>query len=185
MVNYDQILAQVKIDVTLKGQLPPFDIEKNFEAIHTTVENLSDLESLFREDIPLFKPGTEISLFMKYIPKQQDLDRFVNYLKQRVIHDCNVPLTVKELKAEYHIDPYCKDIFKYLEKDYCRYVGKAQKVFKVQCENYVLLNGILFKITYDRQDKGEPSLVLCIPEKYNQQHCTNIIYLCWQDIQEW
>ena len=87
-------------------------------------------------------------------------------MKQRVIHDCNVPLTVKELKAEYHIDPYFKDIVKYLEKDYCRYVGKVQKVFKMQCENYVLLNGVLFKIRYDREDKGEALLVLCVPEKY-------------------
>ena len=100
VINYDQMLAPVNIDVTLKGQLLPFDMEKSFEVIHTTAEQLPDLESLFREDKPLFKPGTEISLFMKHIPKQQELDKFVNYLKQRVIHDCNVPLTVKELKAE-------------------------------------------------------------------------------------
>ena len=74
-------------------------------------------------------------------------------------------MTVKELKAEYHTDPYFKDIVKYLEKEYCRYVKKTQKVFKIQCENYVLLNGVLFKIRYDREDKGEPLLVLCIPEK--------------------
>ena len=36
VINYDQILAPVNIDVTLKGQLPPFDMEKGFEAIHTT-----------------------------------------------------------------------------------------------------------------------------------------------------
>ena len=70
VIDYDQILAPVSIDVTLKGQLPPFDMEKGFEAIHTTAEQLPDLESLFREDKPLFKPGTEISLFMKHIPKQ-------------------------------------------------------------------------------------------------------------------
>ena len=119
VINYDEILASVNRDVTLKSQLPPFDMEKSFETIHTTAEQLPDLESLFREDKPLFKPGTEISLFMKHIPKQPELDKFVNYLKQRVIHDCNVPLTVKELKAEYHVDPYFKDIVKYLEKDYC------------------------------------------------------------------
>ena len=165
VINYDQILAPVNIDVTLKGQLPPFDMEKSFETIHTTAEQLPDLESLFREDKSLFKPGTEISLFMKHIPKQQELDKFVNHLKQRVIHDCNVPLTVKELKAEYHVDPYFKGIVKYLEKDYCRYVGKVQTVFKMQCEDYVLVNGVLFRIRYDKADKGEPSLVLCIPEK--------------------
>ena len=166
VINYDQILTPVNIDVTLRGQLPPFDMEKSFEAIQTSVEQYPDLESLFREDKPLFKPGTEISLFMKHIPKQKELDKFVNYLKQRVIHDCKVPLSVKELKAEYHIDPYFKDIVKYLEKDYCRYVGKAQTVFKMQCEDYVLVNGVLFKIRYGKENKGEPSLVLCIPEKY-------------------
>ena len=162
VINYDQILAPVNIDVTLKGQLPPFDMEKSFEAIHTAAEQLPDLENLFREDKLLFKPGTEISLFMKHIHKQQELDKFVDYLRKRVIHDCNVPLTVKELKAEYHIDLYFKDIVKYLEKDYCRYVGKAQTVFKMQCEDYVLVNGVLFRIRYDKEDKGEPSLVLCI-----------------------
>ena len=112
VINYDQILAPVNIDVTLKGQLPPFDMGKSFEAIHTTAEQLPDLESLFTEDKSLFKPGTEISLFKKHIPKQQELDKFVDYLRKRVIHDCNVPLTVKELKAEYHVDPYFKDIVK-------------------------------------------------------------------------
>ena len=166
VIDYNQILAPVNIDVTLKGQLPPFDMEKGFEAKHATAEQLPDLESLFKEDKPLFKPGTEISLFMKHIPKQQELYKFVDYLRKRVIHDCKVPLTVKELKAEYHVDPYFKDIVKYLEKDYCRYVGKAQTVFKMQCEDYVLVNGILFRIRYDKENKGEPTLVLCIPEKY-------------------
>ena len=166
MIDYDQILAPANIDITLKGQLPPFDVEKGIEAIHTTAEKLPDLESLFKKDKPLFKPGTEISLFMKHIPKQPELDKFVDYLRKRVIHDCKVPLSVKELKAEYHIDPYFKDIVKYLEKDYCRYVGKAQTVFKMQCEDYVLVNGILFKIKYEKENKGEPTLVLCVPEKY-------------------
>ena len=32
----------------------------------------------------------------------------------------------------------------------------------MQCEDYVLVNGVLFKIRYGKEDKGEPSLVLCI-----------------------
>ena len=105
----------------------------------------------------------------------------MDYLRKRVIHDCKVPLTVKELKAEYHVDPYFKDIVKYLERDYCRYAGKAQTVHDTvelhvhssvkitctqYCEDYVLVNGILFRIRYDKDNKGEPTLVLCIPEKY-------------------
>ena len=49
VIDYDKILAPVNIDVTLKGQLPPFDMEKGFEAKHATAEQLPDLESLFRE----------------------------------------------------------------------------------------------------------------------------------------
>ena len=45
VIDYDQILAPVNIDVTLKGQLPPFEMDKGFEAIHTTAEQLPDLES--------------------------------------------------------------------------------------------------------------------------------------------
>ena len=143
VINYDQILTPVNIDVTLKGQFPPFDMEKSFEAKQTSAEQYPDLESLFRKDKPLFKPGTEISLFMKHIPKQKELDKFVNYLKQRVIlHDCKMQLSIKELKAESHVDPYFKD--------YCRNVGKAQTVFRMQCEDYVLVNGDLFKIRYGK-----------------------------------
>ena len=63
--SHKEEVRPVNIDVILKGQLPSLDMEKSFEAIHTTAEQLLDLESLFREDKPLFKPGTEISLFMK------------------------------------------------------------------------------------------------------------------------
>ena len=100
-----------------------------------TAEQLPDLESLFREDKPLFKSGTEISLFMKHIHKQQELDKFVDYLRKRVIHDCNVPLTVKELKAEYHVGPYFKDIIKYLEKDYCIYSLFMNSIHVLKCKH--------------------------------------------------
>ena len=106
----------------------------------------------------------------------------MNYLRQRVIHKCNVPLTVKELKAEYHVDPYFKDIVKFLEKDYCRYVGKAQTVFKMQCEDYVLVNGVLFKIKYDKAENLQWYYVYL--RNIYQKLCINITHHCWQDIQE-
>ena len=37
VINYDQILTPVNIDVTLRCQLPPFDMEKSFDAIQTSV----------------------------------------------------------------------------------------------------------------------------------------------------
>ena len=34
------------------------------------------------------------------------------------------------------------------------------------CEDYILMNDILFKIRYVKEQKGKPTLVLCVPEKY-------------------
>ena len=34
------------------------------------------------------------------------------------------------------------------------------------CEDYLLMDGILFKIRYVKEHKVKPTLVLCVPEKY-------------------
>ena len=34
------------------------------------------------------------------------------------------------------------------------------------CEDYILMDDILFKIRYVKEQKGKPTLVLCVPEKY-------------------
>ena len=34
------------------------------------------------------------------------------------------------------------------------------------CEDYILMDDILFKIRYVKEQQGKPSLVLCVPEKY-------------------
>ena len=51
-------------------------------------------------------------------------------MKEKVIHEYNIHITVKELRAEYNNSPYFKDILTYITKGYCRYVGKAQRLFK-------------------------------------------------------
>ena len=55
---------------------------------------------------------------------------------------------------------------KYIRTGYCSYVGKAQRQFKMLCEDYIPMDDILFKIRYVKEQKGKPTLVLCVPEKY-------------------
>ena len=105
-------------------------------------------------------------MFRKHIPKQVELDRFIDALKEKVIHDYNIPIHVKALRAEYKRSPYFRDIVKYIRTGYCSYVGKAQRLFKMLCEDYILMEDILFKIRYVKEQKGKPTLVLCVPEKY-------------------
>ena len=86
-------------------------------------------------------------------------------LEHKVIHDYKIPLSVKELKAEYFNSPWFQDIYKYLTIGFCRYTGHANFAFKKSCEDYFLINDILFKLKYDNS-MNEMTTVLCIPEKY-------------------
>ena len=152
------------IEIELRGQLPPFDVDKelnfDFPKMIPTVDELEKERKQLLDNIP------DANIFRKHIPKQVELVKFINALKEKVIHEYNIPITVKELRAEYNNSPYFKDILTYITKGYCRYVGKFQRLFKMSCEDYIVMNRILFRNRYEKQDGGKPSLALCVPEKY-------------------
>ena len=162
--NYEGLLKPTPIKIELRGQLLLFDVDKelSFE-IPRLIPTKKELE---KENFKLMDHISDRNIFRKHIPKQAELDKFTKSMKEKVIHKYNIPITVKELRAEYNISPYFKDILTYITKGYCRYVGKAQRLFKLPYEDYIVMNGILFRIRYDRGNGGKPSLVLCVPEKY-------------------
>ena len=82
-----------------------------------------------------------------------------------MIHDYKIPITIKELRAEYSSSPWFQDIYKYLKKGVCRYTGHAKYTFKQSCEDYFLINDVIFKIKYG-SNLDEMASVLCIPERY-------------------
>ena len=101
-------------------------------------------------------------MFRRHIPKQVELDKFIDALKEKVIHDYNIPIHVK---AEYKRSPYFRDIVRYIRTGYCSYVGKAQRLFKMLCEEYILMDEHSVQ-RYVKEQTGKPALVLCVPEKY-------------------
>ena len=128
--------------------------------------DIPSIEELKEKKRKLFHKIPEEIVFRKHIPKQLELDKFIDALKEKVIHDYNIPISIKALRAEYKRSPYFRDIVKYIRTGYCSYVGKAQRLFKMLWEDYILMDGILFKIRYVKEHKGKPTLVLCVPEKY-------------------
>ena len=161
--NYEGLLKPTPIEIELRGQLPPFDVDKELNFVPKLIPTKKELE---KENFKLMDHISDRDIFRKHIPKQAELDKFIKSMKEKVIHEYNIPITVKELRAEYNNSPYFKDILTYITKGYCRYVGKAQRLFKLSCEDYLVMNGILFRIRYDKGNGGKPSLVLCVPEKY-------------------
>ena len=163
--KYEGLLTPQPIEIELRGRLPSYDVDKAIEKYPFTMD-IPSIEELKEKKRKLFKKIPEDTVFRKHIPKQVELDRFIDALKEKVIHDYNIPIHVKALRAEYKRSPYFRDIVKYIKTGYCSYVGKAQRLFKMLCEDYILMDDILFKIRYVKEQKGKPTLVLCVPEKY-------------------
>ena len=163
--KYEGLLTPQPIEIELRGRLPSYDVEKAIEKYPFTMD-IPSIEELKEKKRRLFKKIPEDTVFRKHIPKQVELDKFIDALKEKVIHDYNIPVHVKALRAEYKRSPYFKDIVKYIRTGYCSYVGKAQRLFKMLCEDYILMDDILFKLRYVKEQKGKPTLVLCVPEKY-------------------
>ena len=171
------LLKPQPIEIELRGRLPSYEVDKAIEKYPFSMD-IPSIEELKEKKRKLFHKIPEETVFRKHIPKQLELDKFIDALKEKVIHDYNIPISIKALRAEYKRSPYFKDIVKYIRTGYCSYVGKAQKLFKMLREDYLLMDGILFKIRYVKEHKGKPTLVLCVPEKYIPTFCTSIIHLC-------
>ena len=163
--KYEGLLTPQPIEIELRGRLPSYDVDKAIEKYPFTMD-IPSIEELNEKKRKLFKKIPEDTVFRKHIPKQVELDRFIDALKEKVIHEYNIPIHVKALRSEYKRSPYFRDIVKYIKTGYCSYVGKAQRLFKMLCEDYILMDDILFKIRYVKEQKGKPTLVLCVPEKY-------------------
>ena len=158
---YESLIKPMPVNVQLQGTLPPYDVDRIWEETDWTPPK--DVE---QERKPLFKHIPDYQIFRAHIPKAAELKRFMKQLKSKVIHDYNLPISVKELRAEYPTSPAFKDIYNYVIKGTLHLFGSPARKFKQQCEDFVVMSGVLFKLRYDRLDKGKPSLVLCVPEKY-------------------
>ena len=165
--KYEGMLKPQPIEIELRGRLPSYEVDKAIEKYPFTMD-IPSIEELKEKKKKLFHRIPENTIFRNHIPKHVELDKFIDALKGKVIHDYNIPISVKALRAEYKRSPYFRDIVKHIRTGYCSYVGKAQRLFKMLCEDYLMMDDILFKIRYVKEQKGKPTLVLCVPEYYIQ-----------------
>ena len=134
-----RIVDPIPTDVRVVGKLPAYDIEIDEDKDRWMISE-EDKNRIDRQLITSFDP----EIVSKFLPKQIDLDRFIENLKDKVIHDYKIPIGIKELRAEYYSSPWFQDIYKYLKKGICRYTGNAKFSFKQSCEDYFLINDVLF-----------------------------------------
>ena len=116
--KYEGLLTPKPIEIELRGRLPPYDVDKAIEKYPFTMD-IPSIEELNEKKRRLFRRIPEDTVFRKHIPKQVELDKFIEALKEKVIDDYIISIHIKALRAEYKRSPYFRDIVKYIRIGYC------------------------------------------------------------------
>ena len=78
-----------------------------------------------------------------------------------MLRDTNLCVDLRDLKAAYLTSPHFRDIYLFLLQNKMPLGKGAIRRIESNSRNYILLDGLLFKITQD--DNGNMDTVLCIP----------------------
>ena len=97
----------------------------------------------------------------KFLPKQGDIDRLIAKINKKVLRDTNLCVDLRDLKAAYLMSPHFRDIYLYLLQNRMPLGKGAARRLDQNARNYLILDGLLFKIVDDGE--GKLDTVLCIP----------------------
>ena len=97
----------------------------------------------------------------KFLPKQGDIDRLIAKINKKVLRDTNLCVDLRDLKAAYLTSPHFRDIYLYLLQNRMPLGKGAAKRLDQNARNYLILDGLLFKIL--ENGEGNLDTVLCIP----------------------
>ena len=118
-------------------------------------------ESDFYEPEPLNQVVDINKKWYEFLPKQGDVDKILAQINHKILRDTKLPLTLKDLKAAYLTNPYFKDVYLHLLQNRAPLNKSAAHRLEVNAHNYMILDGLLFKIT--ENNIAEMGTVLCIP----------------------
>ena len=96
-----------------------------------------------------------------FLPKQGDIDRLIAKINKKVLRDTNLCVDQRDLKAAYLTSPHFRDIYLYLLQNRLPLRKGAARRLDQNARNYLILDGLLFKILDDGE--GNLDTVLCIP----------------------
>ena len=84
--KYEGLLKPQPIEIELRGRLSSYEVDKAIEKYPFTMD-IPSLKELKEKKRRLFHKIPEETVFRKHIPKQLELDKFIDALKEKVIHD--------------------------------------------------------------------------------------------------
>ena len=96
----------------------------------------------------------------KFLPKQGEIDKLINQINKKVLRDTKLSMNLRDLKAAYLTSPHFRDIYLNLIQNEVPLGKGAAKRLEQNARNYMILDGLLFKII--ELDDGRLDTVLCI-----------------------
>ena len=97
----------------------------------------------------------------KFLPKRGNIDRLIAKINKKVLRDTNLCVDLRDLKAAYLTSPHFRGIYLYLLQNRMALGKGAAKRLDQNARNYLILDGLLFKIL--ENGEGNLDTVLCIP----------------------
>ena len=97
----------------------------------------------------------------KFLPKQGDIDRLIKQINKKVLRDTKLNMNLRDLRAAYLQSPHFRDIYLNLTQNKVPLGKGAAKRLEQNARNYLILDGLLFKII--ELEDGRLDTVLCIP----------------------
>jgi len=162
----EQILDPMPVDITLYG---------------TPVGGAIDQHDVPSVDITTLRPTSENQqwrehrkghpqLVRRTMTKQSEITPLLRDIARQALRNYNLPITMAEVTQAYKNSPYFKAIYKYVQHGATNFIAKADRVFREQCGDYFLLDGLLFKlVSLGKGEEREQRAVLCVPEVYIYQ----------------
>ena len=103
----------------------------------------------------------------RHIPKQTDIDKFLKILKAKVTKSYDLSVSASELVKEYPHSPAFNSIYSYITQNVLPKDKRSQRMVIANAENYIVVNGVLFKLVKDKRTFDTPiKCLLVVPEKF-------------------
>ena len=118
-------------------------------------------QSDFELPSPLQSVVDPSKIIHRFLPKQGEIDRLINQINKKLLRDTKLSLNLRDLKAAYLTSPHFRDIYLNLIQNKVPLGKGAAKRLEQNARNYMLLDGLLFKII--ELEDGRFDTVLCIP----------------------
>ena len=114
-VPFQGLINPRPLDIRLLGTLSAYDKSIDDKKQPEVSIRQPDM-TMYRKSKKMFDDIQDEMIFRKQLPRQLEINKFLESLKRKVKHDYDIPISIKELSAEYEKSPFFKEIYKYITK---------------------------------------------------------------------